>query len=300
MSWFKKPKYATLPAPKSRGRIPEGMWVKCPSCLELTTNKVWDDNLSVCVKCGFHERINARTRLEQLLDENSFQELDQQLTSADPLNFVDLKPYRERIAAAQSKTGERDAVISGMGKIQGHPLSIAVMDFQFNGGSMGSVVGEKITRSMERGLKQRVPVLTVCASGGARMQEGMFSLMQMAKTSALIARLGEAGVPYFILLTDPTMAGVMASFAMLGDVIVAEPDALIGFAGSRVIEGTIKQMLPPGFQRSDFVQEHGFIDIVAQRSELRDTFGTLVRLLAPQPLKNAPRRSVTRVAAETI
>ena len=279
MAWFRKPKYTTLQQPTQRHRIPEGMWFKCPECLEILIKKEWEDRLKVCPKCGFHEPLTARERIAQLTDEGTFEEFDADLFSADPLGFVDSKPYPQRIADSVKKTGERDAVIAGLGRIEGRPISLAVMDFQFNGGSMGSVVGEKIARSMERGLEHRMPVLTVCASGGARMQEGILSLMQMAKTSALIARLGQAHLPYFTLLTHPTTAGVMASFAMLGDVIIAEPNALVGFAGPRVIEATIKQILPPGFQRSEFVRDHGFIDIVAPRVDLKPLLARLITLL---------------------
>lgn len=282
MAWFRKPRYTSLRPPTQRDRIPEGMWRKCRQCQEIITNKEWEEALKVCPKCKFHEPIPARERIAQLLDEGSFVEYDAELAPCDPLGFVDSKPYTDRLREAQAKTGERDAVVGGLGRIGGRPVSIAVMDFRFNGGSMGSVVGEKITRSIERGIAQHVPVINVCASGGARMQEGMLSLMQMAKTSAAIARLGRAGLPYFILMTHPTTAGVLASFASLGDVIVAEPDALVGFAGPRVIEQTIRQVLPPGFQRSEFVRDHGFIDIIAPRHELRELFARLVMLLGPE------------------
>jgi acetyl-CoA carboxylase carboxyl transferase subunit beta len=247
----------------------------------MVTQGAWDSGLKVCPKCGYHERLRARERLEQLIDADSFEEFDSGLVSGDPLGFVDTRPYRQRIEDAQAKTGERDAVVVGLARIDGLPISIGVMDFAFNGGSMGSVVGEKIARSMERGLERKLPVVTVCASGGARMQEGILSLMQMAKTSALVARLGEARLPYVTILTHPTTAGVMASFASLGDVIIAEPNALVGFAGPRVIEQTIKQILPPGFQKSEFVLDHGFIDIVIPRSELRPTLSRVLRLLSP-------------------
>jgi acetyl-CoA carboxylase carboxyl transferase subunit beta len=257
------------------------MWRKCSQCLEIISHKEWEDGLKVCPKCKSHEQLTARQRIDQLIDRDTFQEFDPDLVSLDPLGFVDSKPYPVRIKDARNKTGERDAVISGLGRIEARPVSIAVMDFRFNGGSMGSVVGEKITRSIERGIERHLPVINVCASGGARMQEGMYSLMQMAKTSAAVARLGQAGLPYFILMSHPTTAGVLASFASLGDVIVAEPDALVGFAGPRVIEQTIKQVLPPGFQRSEFVRDHGFVDIIAPRAELKALFARLVDLLGP-------------------
>lgn len=284
MAWFRKPKYTTLTTPPTqRHRIPEGMWLKCPACLEVVTKKDWEENLSVCTKCGYHERIDARTRIAQLIDEGTFTEYDAELTSSDPLGFVDRKPYVKRIEDARQKTGETDAVVSGVGQINGREVSIAAMNFFFNGGSMGSVVGEKITRAMERGLEQRIPVLVVCASGGARMQEGMLSLMQLAKTSALCRKLADARLPYLVLMTNPTTAGVLASFASLGDLVVAEPDALIGFAGPRVIEQTIKQILPPGFQKSEFVRDHGFIDMVVQRSEMKETLDRLLGLLCDTP-----------------
>lgn len=279
--WRKKSRFTTLKTADQRSRIPDGMYLKCSECLEIVTKKDWEGSLHVCPRCGYHDRIDARLRIAQLLDEGTFEEYDAGLTSADPLNFVDSKPYPERIVAAREKSGENEAVVAGLGQVEGQPISIAVMDFRFNGGSMGSVVGEKIARSMERGLERRLPVLTVCASGGARMQEGILSLMQMAKTSALVARLGRARLPYIVVLTHPTTAGVMASFASLGDVSVAEPNALVGFAGPRVIQQTIQQILPPGFQRSEFVRDHGFVDIVTPRDELKPTLARLIGFFTP-------------------
>jgi acetyl-CoA carboxylase carboxyl transferase subunit beta len=301
MPWFKKPKYTTLKVPAKRNRIPEGLWLKCPNCLEIVTKKDWEERFKVCPKCNHHDRLIARNRIRQLVDENTFEEFDQGLTSADPLGFVDSKPYPERIKQTQERTGEPDAIICGIGRIMGDPVSLGAMDFQFNGGSMGSVVGEKIARAMERGLERKIPVLMVCASGGARMQEGILSLMQMAKTSALVAKLGEAHVPYFVVLTNPTTAGVMASFASLGDVCLAEPDALIGFAGPRVIEQTIKQILPPGFQRSEFVQDHGFIDIIANRNDLRVIIARLIRLfINPAEVQADENQPSARVIESTV
>lgn len=293
MVWFHKPKYTTLRPPALRHRIPEGMWFRCPECLEILVTRDWAEHLKVCPKCGYHERLTARERIEQLIDAGTFEECDAALASADPLGFVDSKPYPQRLAEAQEKTGEREAAVAGMGRILGRPVSLAVMDFQFSGGSMGSVVGEKIARSLERGIERGVPVLTVCASGGARMQEGILSLMQMAKTAALVGRLGQARLPYLVLLTHPTTAGVLASFASLGDVILAEPNALVGFAGARVIEATIKQTLPPGFQRSEFVRDHGFIDIVAPRKELKELIARLIVLLygGAEPAKCGARNA---------
>ncbi len=301
MAWFSKRKYTSLRQPTQRHRIPEGMWMKCPNCMEIVSNKDWEANLKACPNCGHHQRLTARERIWQLADPGSFEEFDPNMVSDDPLCFVDNKPYPQRLSAARKQTGERDAVVTGVAKIHDRPVSLAVMDFNFNGGSMGSVVGEKVARAMERAIEWRLPVLAVCASGGARMQEGMFSLMQMAKTSALAGRLGRMHLPYFVLLTHPTYAGVMASFASLGDVIVAEPDSLVGFAGPRVIEQTIKQILPPGFQKSEFVKEHGFIDIVAPRHELRDLFGRLIHLLAPEPaIEREPREQPERPTARVI
>ena len=298
MAWFRKPKYTTLSPPQQRRRIPEGLWLKCPECLEILTRKEWEDKLRVCPKCGFHEQLTARDRLAQLVDADSFEDCDAGLVSADPLGFVDSKSYPRRIEDARKKTGERDAVITGLARRGGRTLSLAVMDFHFNGGSMGSVVGEKLARAMERALAGGLPMLVVCASGGARMQEGILSLMQMAKTSALVARLGQARLPYLTLLTHPTTAGVMASFASLGDVIIAEPGALVGFAGPRVIEATIKQILPPGFQKSEFLCEHGFIDIVAPRLELRTLLARLLVLLTPEQYARQEETSEAQAPAE--
>ena len=276
--WFRKPKYTTLKRETLRSRIPEGLWTKCPSCMEAIVKKDWEQAFKVCPQCGYHQRLTADQRIEQLLDEGSFVEHDADLLSGDPLGFHDTKPYPQRLEEAREKTGLNEAVRSGLGKVNEKLVSIAVMDIGFVGGSMGSVVGEKIARTLERGVAEGCPVVLVCSSGGARMQEGIISLMQMAKTAALAARLAEARLPLITILTDPTTAGVTASFASLGDVIIAEPKALIGFAGPRVIEATIKQILPPGFQRSEFVAEHGFIDIVARRTELRAILDNLLSL----------------------
>ncbi len=258
--------------------VPTGLMLKCSSCGETLYSKQLEENLYVCPKCGFHHKVPGRKRIGQLVDEGSFEEHDTGLKTLDPLEFVDRKPYSQRIAETMAKTGETEAVICGLATMDGINISLAVMDFTFIGGSMGTVVGEKVTRSLERALKLKIPQVTVCTSGGARMQEGILSLMQMAKSSAACARLHEARLPYLVVLTDPTTAGVMASFAQLGDVHIAEPGALMGFAGPRVIEQTIKQKLPPGFQRSEFLQEHGFVDVVVGRHELRDTIVKLLRL----------------------
>lgn len=275
MSWFKKPKYTSLKKPVGQRRIPQGLWVKCPACMEAIVSKEWARSIQVCPKCGHHDRLTPAQRLDHLLDEGSFTEIDSKLVSGDVLTFKDEKNYPDRLNQAREKTNQAEAVVSGYGKIRGKGVAIAVMDMGFIGGSMGVAVGEKIARTMERGLKHRLPVILVCGSGGARMQEGIFSLMQMAKTSAIAARLSEASIPLFTVLTDPTTGGVTASFASLGDVVLAEPNALVGFAGPRVIEATIKQILPPGFQRAEFVAEHGFIDIVCPRIELRPTIHRL-------------------------
>lgn len=259
--------------------VPSGLMVKCASCSETLYSKQLKENLFVCPRCGFHHRVPGRERIAQLVDEGSFEEYDTGLKTLDPLTFVDRKPYPQRIAEATGKTGESEAVICGLAAIDGIKVSLVVMDFTFIGGSMGTVVGEKVTRALERALKLNIPQVTVCTSGGARMQEGILSLMQMAKSSAACARLREARIPYMVVLTDPTTAGVMASYAQLGDVHIAEPKALMGFAGPRVIEQTIKQKLPPGFQRSEFLLEHGFVDLIVERHELRETIVKLLRLL---------------------
>lgn len=283
MPWYKKPQYTALkarrgaqPAPH---RVPDGLWHRCPACLSIIYARDFETNLKVCPSCGFHEKLSSQERIEMLVDEGSWQELDATLRAKDPLGFVDTQPYVKRLAAAQKKTGLMDAVRTGLATIGGQRVSLAVMDFAFIGGSMGSVVGEKVTRAIERGIALKIPVITVVTSGGARMQESTYSLMQMAKTASALARLDDARLPHFVVLTNPSTAGVMASYGSLGDVILAEPDALIGFAGPRVIEQTIKQVLPRGFQRSEFVRDHGFVDIVCHRSELRETLAILLGLM---------------------
>ncbi|MEW6002719.1 MAG: acetyl-CoA carboxylase, carboxyltransferase subunit beta [Nitrospirota bacterium] len=276
MAWFKKTKEIKT---ERKVKIPEGLWVKCDNCREIVYKKEIERNLKVCPKCNYHLRISARERLKLLADEGSFIELDEGLVSGDPLRFKDSISYRERIKENQKKSGLRDAVISGDVLVKGFPVCIVVMDFSFMGGSMGSVVGEKVSRAAERALEKKQPFVTVSSSGGARMQEGIFSLMQMAKVSATIARLKDNGVLYISILCDPTFGGVTASFAMLGDIIIAEPKSLIGFAGPRVIEQTIKQPLPEGFQRADFLLEHGLIDMVVDRKNLRDTLAKLFEIL---------------------
>ncbi|MEQ8328946.1 MAG: acetyl-CoA carboxylase, carboxyltransferase subunit beta [Longimicrobiales bacterium] len=277
MAWFRKDK-KPLKAQDKRD-VPGDVFDKCQGCGEILYRERLAQNLNVCPTCGHHLRISAEEYLELLLDEGTFQEMDAGLRAADPLGFRDLKPYRDRIAAAEAK-GKTEAVRSGLGELDGMPVALAVMDFSFIGGSMGSVVGEKIARAAHAALDRRIPLLVVSASGGARMQEGIYSLMQMAKTSTVLARLHEQGIPFISILTHPTTGGVTASFAMLGDVNLAEPAALIGFAGPRVIEETIKQELPSGFQRSEFLLEHGMVDRVVDRRELKETIALLLRHMA--------------------
>jgi len=275
MAWFKKerPESAAPEAAPKKVKIPEGLWVKCDNCKEIIYRKEVEKNFKVCPKCDYHFRISASERLPYLVDEGSFVEVEDGLSPKDFLNFKD---YKDKLKSSRKKTGLKDAVISGEAKIGGKPVSIVVMDFDFMGGSMGSVVGEKITRAIDK----RTPFVSVASSGGARMQEGILSLMQMAKTSAAAARLGEAGLPFISVLTDPTFGGVTASFAMLGDIIIAEPKSLIGFAGPRVIEQTIKQQLPAGFQRAEFLQEHGMIDAIVPRREMRVALGKILDFFA--------------------
>ena len=271
------PRLAGQPAKdEKQSIIPEGLWMRCPECGEMLFRKVVEEALSVCPKCDYHFRIAARTRIDQLIDPGSFEEMFTDVEPADPLKFTDKKAYKDRLAAEQKKTGNRDAVTCGKGFIKGRPIMLAVMDPEFMMGSMGSVVGEKITRTIETAADEKLPLLIVSCSGGARMQESTLSLMQMAKTSAALARLDEAGGLFISLLADPTTGGVTASFAMLGDFIIAEPKALIGFAGPRTIWNTIKVELPEGFQRSEFLEEHGFVDFVVHRKELRSEIARLV------------------------
>jgi acetyl-CoA carboxylase carboxyl transferase subunit beta len=256
--------------------VPEGLWMKCPSCEETLFKKAVESNLWVCPKCQHHMRVSARTRVEQLLDPGTFEQIDEHLVAIDPLKFVDTKPYLARVQESRKKTGHCDALVSGYGFVKGRRVVVAVMDFTFLGGSMGSVVGEKITRAIEAGVDHDLPVVTVSCSGGARMHESGFSLMQMAKTSAALARLDEAGGLFISVLADPTTGGVTASFAMLGDVIFAEPKALIGFAGPRVIKQTIRQDLPDGFQTSEFLLESGFLDRIVHRKDLRSEIARVI------------------------
>jgi acetyl-CoA carboxylase carboxyl transferase subunit beta len=268
MAWFKRESGEVDNSGEKRVRT-EGLWVKCESCRQIIWKKDLEENLNVCPKCEKHFRIDARTRLAYLMDDDQYETFDGNLSSTDPLKFVDLKPYSSRLKHAQKETGLKDAVINAQGKLAGKPVIASVMEYAFIGGSMGAVVGETITRAVERAEQTRMPLIIVSASGGARMMEGVISLMQLAKISAALARLDEAKVPYISLLTDPTTGGVTASFAMLGDLNIAEPGALIGFAGPRVIEQTIRQKLPPGFQRSEFLLQHGMLDAVVPRKQLK-------------------------------
>ena len=277
MEWFRKAKPGLIS--QERRNIPEGLWTKCESCGEIIYTKKLESLLWVCPKCSFHFRISNRKYIDIILDGGRIDEYDNNLVSTDPLKFRDSKKYPDRLKAAQEKADSIEGVISGIGEIDSRPVSFAIMDFTFIGGSMGSVVGEKITRAMERALKQRLPLIVVSCSGGARMQEGILSLMQMAKTSALLALLAEHQIPYISVLTNPTTAGVMASYASLGDVIIAEPKALLGFAGPRVIQQTIGQELPEGFQSSEFFLDKGFLDAIVERKDLRDTIIKLLRYL---------------------
>ncbi|HEY3616929.1 MAG TPA: acetyl-CoA carboxylase, carboxyltransferase subunit beta [Candidatus Sulfotelmatobacter sp.] len=268
MAWFKRESGELDTSGEKKVRT-EGLWVKCEGCRQIIWKKDLEENLNVCPKCDKHFRIDARTRLAQLLDDNQYETFDGNISSTDPLKFVDLKPYSSRLKQAQQDTGLKDAIINAQGKLLGKPVVVSVMEYSFIGGSMGAVVGEAITRAVERSANSRVPLIIVSASGGARMMEGVISLMQLAKVSAALARLDKAKVPFISLLTDPTTGGVTASFAMLGDLNIAEPGALIGFAGPRVIEQTIRQKLPPGFQRSEFLLEHGMLDAVVPRKQLK-------------------------------
>lgn len=283
MSWFDK---LVPPKIKSQGikktSVPEGLWKKCPSCGTVLYNAEIESNLDVCPKCAHHMRISARRRLDVFLDPEPRAEIGATLFPVDPLKFKDTKKYRDRLAEAQQTTGERDALVVMEGALKGMPLVAAAFEFAFMGGSMGAVVGERFVRGVNVSLGKKIPLVCFSASGGARMQEALLSLMQMAKTSAALTHLGDAGVPYISVLTDPTMGGVSASLAMLGDIVAAEPHALIGFAGPRVIEQTVRQKLPEGFQRSEFLIEHGAIDLIIDRREMRDKIANLLAMLTRQ------------------
>ncbi|MEQ1759856.1 MAG: acetyl-CoA carboxylase, carboxyltransferase subunit beta [Vicinamibacterales bacterium] len=286
MAWFKK---ARKPLASSTvdnpSRVPEGLWVKCPDCSQIIYNKDLEKNISVCPKCGHHFRLSAAERIRMLLDEAEWTEHFDNLVSNDPLQFTDTKPYRDRLRKAMDATGMNDAVIVASGHLERLPVVIAAMEYSFIGGSMGVVMGEKITRGIELAVRQRRGMIIVSCSGGARMMEGALSLMQMAKVSAALARLARARLPYISVLTDPTTGGVTASFAMLGDLNIAEPKALIGFAGPRVIEQTIRQKLPEGFQRSEFLIEHGMLDFVVDRREMKTAIASALRFMRIEPAR---------------
>jgi acetyl-CoA carboxylase carboxyl transferase subunit beta len=280
MTWFKR-QSAELDASGEKKVRTEGLWVKCDGCRQVIWKKDLEENLNVCPKCEKHFRIDARTRLAQLLDDNRYEIFDSNLASTDPLQFVDLKAYSTRLAQAQADTGFSDAVVNVRGKLNGRAVIVSALEYAFIGGSMGAVVGEAITRAIEQAIATKFPLVIVSASGGARMMEGVISLMQLAKISAALARLDESKVPYISVLTDPTTGGVTASFAMLGDLNIAEPGALIGFAGPRVIEQTIRQKLPPGFQRSEFLLEHGMLDAVVPRKQLKSYIDRALKFMTP-------------------
>jgi acetyl-CoA carboxylase carboxyl transferase subunit beta len=296
MAWFTRDKPAVKRDDSEKRIRTEGLWLKCEKCGQIVWRKALEDNFQVCPKCGHHGRLDARTRLGMLFDDGKFEEFDECLVSTDPLDFVDSKTYGDRLAASQEATHLRDAIISGGGNLNGRRVYVCAMELKFVGGSMGTVVGEVITRAIERAIEHRIPLIIVSASGGARMQEGAISLMQMAKISAALMRLDEARVPYLSVLTDPTTGGVTASFAMLGDLNVAEPGAQIGFAGPRVIEQTIRQKLPAGFQTSEFLLQHGFLDAVVKRADLKNYLSkTLDFLLSPQE-QSTKQSPVTRAS----
>jgi len=279
MAWFKKEKKPKEPV-EQKTSIPEGLWVKCEECKEALYRKEVEQNFNICTKCGYHFRVSAIERLRMLFDDDSFfKEFATEVRSGDPLHFRDTKRYRDRLKVYQARVGPGDAVLCAEGRLDEMPVVVCAMEYAFMGGSMGSVVGEKITIAIERCLERKLPLIVVSCSGGARMQEGILSLMQMAKISAALRRLADARLPYISVLTDPTTGGVTASYAMLGDLNIAEPKALIGFAGPRVIEQTIRQTLPEGFQRSEFLLEHGMLDLIVERSEMKATLGRCLRLL---------------------
>jgi acetyl-CoA carboxylase carboxyl transferase subunit beta len=279
MAWFrkeKKPKEAV----EKQTAIPEGLWVKCDDCKEIVYRKEVEANLNVCPKCGYHFRISALERFEMLFDDSKWKEFATDIRSGDPLEFRDTKRYRDRLKVYENRVGKGDAVLCAEGKLEGQPVIVCAMEYNFMGGSMGSVVGEKITIAVERAVDKKEPLIIVSCSGGARMQEGILSLMQMAKISAALARLASAALPFISVLTDPTTGGVTASYAMLGDLNIAEPKALIGFAGPRVIEQTIRQTLPEGFQRAEFLVEHGMVDLITPRSEMKSSIGRFLKIFA--------------------
>ena len=278
-NWFTRIKEGITTSTKEKKETPEGLWFKCPKCKELSPSKEHTENFSVCSHCNYHDRIGSAEYFELLFDDNNFEELDSNLVAADPLEFEDTKKYKDRLIITKDKTNLKDAIRTGFGRVEGEPMVIACMDFKFIGGSMGSVMGEKISRGIEYAIRKKCAFIIISKSGGARMMEAAFSLMQMAKTSAKLTLLAKAKLPYISVLTDPTTGGVTASFAMLGDLNIAEPGALIGFAGPRVVKETIGKDLPDGFQTAEFVQEHGFMDFIVDRKELKNKLSQSVRLL---------------------
>lgn len=280
MGWFKRDKEGIQTDTKDKKETPEGLWHKCPKCKVIVSVEDHKENNWVCNNCGHHDRINAKEYFSLLFDEGKFKELDADLESGDPLSFEDTKKYTDRIVATQHKSGLKDAVTTGYGKLDGNSVVIACMNFNFIGGSMGSVVGEKIARAIDSSIKHKKPFIMISKSGGARMMEAAFSLMQMAKTSAKLSILAEKKIPYISILTDPTTGGVTASYAMLGDINIAEPNALIGFAGPRVVKETIGKDLPDGFQKSEFVQEHGFLDFIVERKDMKSKLSQFIKMVS--------------------
>jgi acetyl-CoA carboxylase carboxyl transferase subunit beta len=298
MAWFKKARKPIESSAERESRVPEGLWVKCPGCTQIIYNKDLVTNLNVCPKCAHHFRIPAAERLRALLDDEKWVEHFENLVSNDPLRFTDTKPYRDRLRSTIKLTGLKDAVIVATGRLEGIAVVVAAMEYSFIGGSMGVVVGEKITRAVEMALEARQPLIIISCSGGARMMEGALSLMQLAKVSAALARLDRARVPYISVLTDPTTGGVTASFAMLGDLNIAEPKALIGFAGPRVIEQTIRQKLPEGFQRSEFLLEHGMLDYIVDRRDMKAAIARALRFMGAGQVPQVPQSAVAAAPAD--
>ncbi len=283
MSWFEKLMPSRIRTEGGNKKaVPEGLWAKCPSCNAVLYRAEMERNMEVCPKCGYHNRIGARRRLDLFLDDDSREEIGAELESGDPLKFKDSKKYKDRLSAAQKKSGEKDALVVMRGQLKGREIIVAAFEFSFMGGSMGSVVGQRFVEGVNAAIERRCPMVCFAASGGARMQESLFSLMQMAKTSAALNRMSGHGLPFISVMTDPTMGGVSASFAMLGDLNIGEPGALIGFAGPRVIEQTVRETLPEGFQRSEFLLEHGAIDMIIDRREIRDRLASILGMLVPE------------------
>jgi acetyl-CoA carboxylase carboxyl transferase subunit beta len=300
MAWFKKTRKPIASTAEKSSRVPEGLWIKCPGCAQIIYNKDLDKNQQVCPKCAHHFRISAADRLRSLFDNGEWTEHFPNLTSNDPLKFTDTKPYRDRLRKTMATTGINDAVLIATGTLDGLEIVVAAMEYSFIGGSMGVVVGEKITRAIEMALELRQPVIVISCSGGARMMEGALSLMQMAKVSAALARLDRAGLPFISVLTDPTTGGVTASFAMLGDLNIAEPKALIGFAGPRVIEQTIRQKLPEGFQRSEFLLEHGMLDLIVDRRDMKSTLARALSFMDTHTTSVAPVTIPSTATSESL